>query len=521
MTVSKIVSVIGSPGCGKTYTMVRRANEYLENNESIFICTPTHASLNNVKTAFKELYESGGMSKENYEKTFTSSFVIYGYKDSLSQHILLDESAMFGVEYFYGIIQKANNLSYDVTVDLFGDLKQLEPVHGNSILREIIDFNRKKNDNRSIWEFAKDTMYDQLDNMEINVPIDWDLDIKKISLQVLKTNYRLESKNFSGYDDEYYNYLIGQAIQSDDYSGYLEYGIENYWLIVAPTKLRGKEVDETLDKIYKGTGRDMAPFVINNTDGKYYLNPYHDNYDELKSHFDFMPEIDKEELSEEFVTTGYLNVHRVQSFSCDNVIFYLGNMPIGKRFQTFYSNNMLYTSVTRARHNVKLLGLPESFEQMRETMPLSAQEKNVHLRAKIAKNKLFKWIEDRDSNLTADEIYNKYMKLYGDDTILSNEAHAIIKFNRISSKPFTKRYIIKSVDDNFKGKFGFNLADWLNKNSKNSKKKPRQGKIKVWISELKEEEMSQLKKDLQSRLVKQDDFLNKYGFTKKAVRQAL
>ena len=219
-----------------------------------------------------------------------------------------------------------------------------------------------------------------------------------------------------------------------------------------------------------------------------------------------------------------MSTHRVQSFTVDNVLFYMGNNPIGNRHKSHYSNNLLYTAISRARFDVQILGLPESFQQMHKTMPLTAQEKNVHLRANVSMNHLYSWIESNNNLPTADELFNHYQELYKDDSILSTNDKTILDIYSIVSDSYTKRYVINSVNNKYTDKFGFTLTAWLKENASEAQKgnsnAKGKGKVKQWINSLSDDEINKLKQDLKSRMVKQSDFTEKYGYTKKAIRQA-
>jgi len=197
----------------------------------------------------------------------------------------------------------------------------------------------------------------------------------------------------------------------------------------------------------------------------------------------------------------------------------MGNKVIGNRHKKHYSNNMLYTSVTRARHDVQLLGLSESFEQMRETMPQSAQEKNVHRRANRAMLNLKQWIEEIDYIPTAEEVLDRYKVLYNDDSILSFSDKNIININKVVSKSYNDRYIINYINNEFTDKFGFTLTLWLKENSTNAKKSPRKGKVKQWIDELSDEEFDEVKYDVTN--LSRSEFKSKYNMTNTTVKNYL
>lgn len=516
MSVTSIKAFIGEPGTGKTYNLTHIINGLLENCESVYIMNPTKSARNNVRKAFKELMQNGEMKYDNYVRAFKSTNVLHGFTESPSNNIFIDESAMVDLSAFYSLLYGVIGME-DVHIYLFGDMKQIEPVNGDSILKTLIEKSMPINESRNIWQYVADTLYSDMNDLIIDAPDSWKLDCK-VDITVLKQNHRLESKNFSGYDDEYYSNLIDNAIVTDDYSGYLKYALEHNWLITTPTNARGNEINTILSEQYDDF-KVVAPFVVDSK-GDYYLNPFNKQYDKLKEAFNFLPEIDIESL-QNYNVTAYMSTHRVQSFTVDNVLFYMGNTPIANRHKTHYSNNLLYTAISRAKHDVQLLGLPDSFKQMRETMPLTAQEKNVHLRAGLAIENLKNWIQQSDSIPTADEIYDKYVQLYEDESLIPKFEQSILDIYKIQSEIYTKRYVINHINDSFPEMFGFELTVWLKENSANAKKAPRKGKIKMWIDSLNDDELEQVKSDLSNKKVRSNDFESKYNFTKSQIRRAL
>jgi len=520
MTVTNIKAFIGSPGTGKSYRLVRMVNQLLKQGESVHIMNPTRSARNNLRKAFKEMLISGEMTQEDYRQTYIINNVQHGYKESLAKNIFIDESAMIDLDVFYSLLYATLDVP-DVHLYLFGDLKQIEPINGDSILKTLIEFNMGKVEDRGIWQFTNEVLYKDLADMTIATPKIWKLNGVNVDVTILKKNYRLESKNFSGYDDDYYSSLIDNAIFTDDYSGYLKYALEHNWLITTPTNARGDEINNMLSHKYDDF-KTVAPFVVDGN-GDYYLNPFNQSFNQLKESFDFMSQIEIE-TTQGYEFTAYMSTHRVQSFTVDNVLFYMGNNPIGNRHKSHFSNNMLYTAVTRAKHDVQLLGLPDSFTQMRKTMPQTAQEKNVHLRANVTMNHLYSWIESNNDVPSADELYIKYQQLYEDDSILSTHDKTILDIYSIVSDSYTKRYVINSVNNKYGDKFGFTLSVWLKENSANAKKNNSnakgKGKVQQWIDSLSDEEIETLKSDLKSRLVKKNEFESKYNYTKEQVRKA-
>ncbi|WP_273723507.1 AAA family ATPase, partial [Leuconostoc mesenteroides] len=104
MTVTNIKAFIGSPGTGKSYRLVRMANELLKQGESVHIMNPTRSARNNLRKAFKEMLVSDEMTQEDYKQTYIITNVLHGYKETLAKHIFIDESAMIDLDVFYSLL---------------------------------------------------------------------------------------------------------------------------------------------------------------------------------------------------------------------------------------------------------------------------------------------------------------------------------------------------------------------------------------------------------------------------------
>lgn len=514
MTITNIKAFIGAPGTGKTHQLVRMVNDLINKDESVYIMNPTKSARNNVRKAFTEMLDNNDMSFDNYEEAIKSTNVLHGYDENLAQNIFIDESAMVDLSVFYSLLYMAQDI-HDVHLYLFGDLKQIEPVNGDSILKTLIENTMDKDETRNIWEYVADTLYSDMNDMTVESPSSWKLD-SNVNIEVFKKNYRLESKNFSGYNNDYYDDLIEHTIFEEDYSGYLKYAIENYYLITTPTHYRGKEINDSLKHQYDDF-ESVAPFVIVNKD--YFLNPFNNNFDELKQAFDFLSVADIE-VAQSGDFTAYMSTHKVQSFTVDNVLFYMGNNPIGNRHKSHYSNNLLYTAISRAKYNVQILGLPESFKEMRTIMPQTAQEKNVHLKASVAISNLSKWVESNNNTPTADEIYDKYIEMYKDESLIPKHEESILKIYNIESEPYRKRYVINFINNKYTDKFGFTLAQWLKDNSSKSKANNTnakgKGKVQLWIDGLSNEQLEEVKQDLNDLSIRK--FKDKYGYNKRYIK---
>lgn len=217
-----------------------------------------------------------------------------------------------------------------------------------------------------------------------------------------------------------------------------------------------------------------------------------------------------------------MSTHKVQSFTVDNVVFYMGNNPIGNRNKTHYSNNMMYTALTRARYEAKLLGNPDSFEQMRNTMPKTPQDQMGSIRSTFAMKSLLRKLGVLPA-ITPDEIYRMFSELFSDDKNLPPHELDYLNTYGIDSKKYTMRYVINRVNNEYNDKYGFILTKWLNENrdyAKSEQKKGR-GRVQIILSSLSDEERVEMLDDLSNRKVKNNEFESMYGLNKKSVRNAL
>ncbi|MCT3072133.1 AAA family ATPase, partial [Leuconostoc citreum] len=177
MTVTNIKAFIGEPGTGKTYQLTHMVNDLINQGQSIYIMNPTKSARNNVRKAFKEMLEAGDMSYDNYKEAFKSTNVLHGYQDNPSNNIFIDESAMIDLSAFYALLYSTIGME-DVHIYLFGDMKQIEPVNGDSILKTLIQKTMPSDDTRNIWQYVADTLYSDMENIIVDSPEAWKLDSK-------------------------------------------------------------------------------------------------------------------------------------------------------------------------------------------------------------------------------------------------------------------------------------------------------------------------------------------------------
>lgn len=544
---TKVSLTAGEPGAGKSYTLIQQAYKALSDGKSVYIMTPTHtAKANLISTIDKQINEyKDAVDAQLYDELKSKIHVLYGYK--AQQEVFIDEIGMINVATLFSLFYQTQYLE-NIHVHLFGDIKQLPAIKGNSIIEQLLRNNLKK----SLWQFVNDKCYDNFTFSSLLAPEVWHLE-DDIDVTILNQNYRLNKLGYTSYNNEFFDDMLENVIEIETpedqeynarfnsalvYVQFLYNAVKNYSLILTPTHKRGEEINKCLSARFNIT---LAPFIINNN--KTYLNPLHENYELLKLKFGFMPELpDYKEFivaweehyinQDDYEFSFYTTVHKAQGATVDSVVFYLGNSKIGNGHAEHYSNNMLYTSITRASNEIKLLGLKESFQKMHETYPKSAQNRCGHYRADGAVKLLFNKLRAIDEVMDIDSIYGLYQDIF--NTIeLSEEMETELLNYSVKSNIYTKEQLIRRFKDfkiNVYGVFGaidykaLIYDKYINEiNAKKQvvggKAKAGKGKVQVWIDSLTPDEYQELLSDM--TLLKGAGFEAKYGKRKDHVKRAL
>lgn len=523
MTVTSAKLIVGEPGTGKTYNLSHLAKKLVQKGESVHVVCPTKSARDNVKSAYDEFLDKQLIDPNENFVLKSSTEVLHGYVDSKATNLIIEEAGLIEVTVLHGLLHIAQIVP-NVHIYMFGDIKQLQPVQGTSIIEKIIRVNELNGDT-PFWEWVAKCAYTEIEEQELQVPYDWQLPDLKIEMNILRKNYRLNKQGFNSYNDEYYDYQINNTTTKDDYSEELKYAMEHDYLIISPTKDRGKQVNDFLSSVYRNA-MYVAPFII--IRNEIYLNPFHKRYSDISEKFYFMKKI-KKEVAENIPGTkwtAFITTHQAQGATVDAICYYMGNKKIWKTHKNHYNNNQLYTAVTRSRNAVMLLGLSDSFKEMREIYPSDAKENLGGIRKKAAMEQLIEDLTKARKHPEADAIYDMFNFYMTDDEIISEYELKMLNYYKVPQEAYSQRYVVSQVNRRVKNIEGFStLGKWLSDNASkaNSKnaKAPRKGKVKAFIDSLDDDVLKQIKIDLSDKKIKADEFKSKYNFTKSQLRRAI
>lgn len=517
MTVTSAKLIVGEPGTGKTYNLSHLAKKLVQKGESVHVVCPTKSARDNVKSAYDEFLDKQLIDPNENFVLKSSTEVLHGYVDSKATNLIIEEAGLIEVTVLHGLLHIAQIVP-NVHIYMFGDIKQLQPVQGTSIIEKIIRVNELNGDT-PFWEWVAKCAYTEIEEQELQVPYDWQLPDLKIEMNILRKNYRLNKQGFNSYNDEYYDYQINNTITKDDYSEELKYAMEHDYLIISPTKDRGKQVNDFLSSVYRNA-MYVAPFII--IRNEIYLNPFHKRYSDISEKFYFMKKIKKEvaENIPDTKWTAFITTHQAQGATVDAICYYMGNKKIWKTHKNHYNNNQLYTAVTRSRNAVMLLGLSDSFKEMREIYPSDAKENLGGIRKKAAMEQLIEDLTKARKHPEADAIYDMFNFYMADDEIISEYELRMLNYYKVPQEAYSQRYVVSQVNRRVKTIEGFStLGKWLSDNASkaNSKnaKAPRKGKVQKWIDSLDDNNLKEVKQDVDELSIRK--FKEKYNYDKRYI----
>lgn len=383
-------------------------------------------------------------------------------------------------------------------------------------------------------------MAEAYENVAFNAmtpPANWRLE-GTVEFETMLTNHRLNNLGFSGYNDEYIEALFNNAVDysNDDTKNYQAEIIEavaNYSLIISPTHDRGAEVNEYIESAYGERAGEVFPFVKQAKGTKVYLNPLHANQDMLHAKFPFIKELPANEDRKDLTLTAYVVVDVSQGGTVDDAVYFFGDksIPSGK-VQHFYSYNRIFTAITRSRNLTKLIGNTAEMRKQFDIHPVSAQQRLQHRTADVAIQELFNRLYGMDKELSIEEVYDMFLKLYEivkPDVATMKELEAY----NVVSHPYTMAQLVlkfKNYDTmqaiktqnalnvvNYKAKFYD--AHIKEANAQNGAKSAGKGKVQTWINSLDEAELAKVTEDVQT--MSQRKFKEAYGKTQVTVKKAL
>lgn len=522
---------LGEPGSGKTTKLIKEAMEILAKGESLYILSPTHKSKSQLNKAINKAVETTG---DNTYKELFSSLHVLGNNYVGEANILLDEISMLSLDNFYSILLKAKHHAKKML--MFGDIGQLPPARGVGTLEYLLRSNSRllNIDPHNFWKGIS-SLYERSNNAGLNIPRQWRDEIYSINLNILQKNYRLNFESgLTHYDDNFYDYVFKSIIEKDEYTQELVNSLKESRLIIAPSHSLINSIDDLLQSHYGNNYNQVAPFVrvgSRGTGGKTYVNPEHPHYAQLLNRFYSIGEMPNNTM-ENYTPTSAVTSHYIEGIENDGVTFYLGKREITKSNNNthFLNNNMLFTAVSRAKNpdKVVLLGKRETFEKMRQTMPIEIDITANNIVNQNAKKNTMTKIKNSSNILSVDDIYNLFLEEFEKEKVPGKYD------DLLDLTPEKPRYIMNQFNPRWKNfetlpqGYGQHYDNWkkeqLNKgNSKGGKNKKGRGKVQQYVEDLFHnnlEEFNALKEEALSK-VSPNDFQNHRGYNKYSVRDAI
>ena len=543
--------VAGEPGTGKTTRLIQDGVDEILSLRTVTIIVPTHSARQTIVDKIDDmlLVEINEVRKNALMKLKYNVNVLYGYAGE--QTILIDEVSMVSIPVLFNLLYRTLDVEGAKIIG-YGDIKQLPVIKGNSIIEELL----RNNLTVDVWEWVKEA-YNNVEQNKLVAPSVWKL-ASNVQFETLLKNYRLQANGYTGYTQEYIQDVIDNAVYDEDgyYGEVINKALYNNTLIIAPSHGRGAEVNESLINRYGDDFYKVAPFVKEVSGTKVYINPDNENYEAVKSAFGFVKEAPINFNPKKFEYTGYVVVNVAQGATVDNVLYYMGNKPISGQAKSFYTRNNLYTAITRSRNIAQLVGYKGSFEEMMNNLPLSAQARLHHVKAREAVLVLFDKLMMMNNKLEFSDIYELYLKLFKDTNVPGKIGEELSVYG-IVNEPFEKnelklefkdydtqkailsgfkfdykaeiydKYISELNSEKMKGKQNakghknsLGKRNSLGKqNAKGYKNAKGKGKNQIWVLSLNNDELAELKLDIENMTVR--GFKDKYNKTKRLVAKAV
>lgn len=525
--MTKLRVVAGSAGNGKTTKLIEQAINASLQRKSVYIMTPTHTAKSNIKNGLNQKLE------EEYRHVPSNSLRIKMLQELVfkvhvgmnsyrgQEVVLIDEMSMVDMTTLKALLWDMKNIT-DAEITAYGDVKQLPVINGNSFAEVLF----KNNVNGDFWKWAKDA-YDE-DMITLIAPESWELDDDNVELEVLSQNYRLNKIGFEGYDEEYITALFDNTIdysdnEDKDYESVIATSVDEYNLIMTPTYRRGDEVNAYVKSFFGERAKEVFPFIKIIGDKKVYLNPDHHDMEALKNAFNFMNEIPEDFDMDKSELTAYIVVNVAQGATVDNAVYYMGDksIPDGK-VQSFYSYNRLFTAITRSRNLTQLVGNKYEIARQLNLFPQSAQDRLEYRHAKETVTLLFEHLYQLRKELTKEEVYELYIKLFNEELPDTDTRHQLQTFDVISTPYSVERLMLAFEDyddsDTLNGVIDYKSLLYKGHISEvRSASKKGKGKIQKWVDSL--EDKTEVIKDVET--LSRTKFNAKHGMNKQQVAKAL
>lgn len=552
---AKLNVVVGTAGTGKSYELIQQVVQVLKDNGSFYIMTPTHASKRRLVTGFQEEYHQGNITKSDLLAILSCVHVLH-YQYHYSDNIFVDEFSMISIDDWYSLLYKiqiASKEHHNINITVYGDSKQLPPVHKASALNLLMKANYKnfKGVNSSNFnEYSATQLYDKLENMNLEVPDNWKFSIQSVHLTVLHRNYRLSKLDgVTDYNQSFYQYLLNNNIFTEEndiaYQNDLVELIKNKYLIIVPTHAIGKKVDELLSSAFTKMNlqvRNIAPFIRRNSE--VYSNPN----SEVEYGFEsFIPSVSNDFSLDGFDYSFYTTVHSCQGATVDSIAFVTLNNDISSSVASFYNNNLLYTALSRARYNSIFLGKQAVIKQMMVTyLPDDVNYLNLALQQEAFELMCETMVSfsNGDGILSNQEILDLYHRLFNEIIKDNTQTIADMKLidNSFEPRSLPDRNILRVLNPNFQNPYSDDLfrlgydykrySDYLTsvtsiggqigdieQKSKGGKIAGKVSPLQKWYNFLTTDEKNNVNHDAKS--LSKRDFSRKYKHNRNNVRKLI
>ena len=495
---TKMKIVVGEPGTGKTQRLINDAVNELLLMKTVRIIVPTHSAKENIISRINDMCrtETDRMRKSKLIDLFNCISVLYGYKNE--DVILIDEISMVSTPTLFNLLYQTLDVE-DAEIIGYGDAKQLPVINGNSIIENLL----RNNVDIDVWEWVKEA-YDKTTFDKLVAPNQWKLDAP-VDFEVLTYNYRLRANGYTNYNQDYINNVIANTYynESDDYVKIIKEANENNTLIITPEhKHRGNQINDIIKSVYGDKYYQYMPFIREKSGSKVYLNPLHHDYNGILNSFNFIKTLNTSdsliELKDKYDFTAYVVVNVAQGATVDNVLYFVGNDGIPKQAKSFYTRNNLYTAITRSRNVAQTVGNPSVLKSMSDNLPMSPQTRLQHISAKQSIPILFDSLYAISDELSIDEIYQLYIKIFNNNYVMGQLGDEIKSYNVVSI-PYSKQKVINSFvdyqDDKSIIKYKNIIYNKHISNSRSNNKKGR-GKIQQWVESLSDDKLNEVKNDI-------------------------
>ena len=520
---------IGEPGVGKSYDLITRALEDKRLGHGVYISTPTNASKQNLISAiYKRMTPETPASEVNIMKQLAFDIHVLESSYNGQPYIYMDEIGQTATSYFNSLLLMLQTVPY-AEVHLYGDIKQLQP--SSQLFSPVESLLRNNLNVTDFWDWVSDKAYDDFDYEEFTAPKMWQLDIP-IRINLLTENHRLKKLGFTSYNNEFFDSIVqNNVVEHKLYHMDLLKAVEDWSAILVATKQRGAEADRIiLEAMENNTQMFNQGAYFIKLNNKTYLNPNHYDYEQLEQKFNGIPRVTEDANIDNATYSYTATVHSMQGITVDSVTFFMGNSKIANGHKSHYSQNLLYTSVTRASDEIVLLGLRESFEKMRHQQPDSPQKRLGHYKADKAYAEVKKWLLEQPGREFKpwDVVYHQYEEFFNNAELEFKKASEVSEFN-VRLDMYSEHELKMKFKDYPHGETGADVfkpdykkfyTDEISIiNANNGAKRAGRGRVQKYINSLSDSELINLKADVNALSVRK--FKDKYNMAKKNVVKAL